>query len=249
MDHSHGDIAKTQGRLPLPDMIIWDMDGTLLKSNAGRFVTSDNESKARRILETLDNTYRIARNLKDKIVPNFHLSPNAKSKLLSYATKTHDDSLESLEAIQRMGITQAIVSNNSRAAIGNKVLSHFAFREAIDESVFLEDMGGIKKPSVDIMRQLIEKTDMPEDASIWVVGDSTTDVRFAMNADDTLPQVFVPIAMGHFSRAANYLKQHANEIESFAIVSGPSEVAIMAAADPNQYYFDMPPDTNDEFGL
>lgn len=249
MDHSHDDIAQTQGRLPLPDMVIWDMDGTLLKSNAGRFITSENESKARRIIETLDNTYRVARNLKDKIVPNFHLSPNTKSKLLSYATRTQADSLETLETIQKMGVTQAIVSNNSRIAIGNKVLSHFAFQSAVDESVFVEDMGGIKKPNPEVMRHLMQKMDIAEDANIWVVGDSANDVRFAMSADSTLPQAFVPIAMGHFSRAANYLKQYADEIESFAIVSSPSDVAIMAAADPNQFYFDMPPDTNDEFGL
>ena len=246
MDHSHGDLIKTQGSLPLPDMIVWDMDGTLLNSNAGRFVNSDNESKARVILETLDRTYKAARSLKNMIAPNFHINPSTKSRLLSLATKTYEDTLETLESIHHMGITQAIASNNSRTAIGGKVLTHFHLKDTIEASMFLEDMNGLKKPHPDIMQALMETTNMPEDATIWVVGDRPTDMRFAKNANNALTQNFYPIAMGHDSSAASFLRLRSNKFDAYAVVSCPMEVSVMAAMDPRLMSYDAPPDTNSQ---
>ncbi|MGN7437417.1 MAG: HAD family hydrolase [Alcanivorax sp.] len=218
--------------LSLPDMIVWDMDGTLLQSKAGRFVGSDNESKARRALELADVTFKKIRRLKDLVAPNLHLSTDAKSQILSYVTKMQEDAIETLEAIQRIGLEQAIVSNNSRSALGSKVLKHFNIAETIPHSVFIEDMAGLRKPNPEIMRRLMEQTEMPDNANIWVVGDSTIDMRFAQHSNRELTQNFTPIAMGMNSRAARYLEVSASRFESFAIAKNLSDVAIMASLDP-----------------
>ena len=222
--------------LPMPDMVVWDMDGTLLKSKASRFVTSENESNVRRMLELLDKGYKGARNIKASVAPNLVLlGDKNKARILGLVTQRQDDAIVALESLDSFGVNQIIVSNNSRAAIGGKVMTHFGLKDLIGNSLFREDMHGMKKPDVRIMQAVMESFEVPENANVWVVGDSALDMRFALNADDVLPQVFVPIAMGEQSRASLYLQEHITDSDQspWAIANSPLEVAVMAAIDPD----------------
>lgn len=230
MLHEYENFSHTSG-IPLPDVVVWDMDGTLLKASVSKHIASDQESNARRVLTSLDFTYKTARNLKNMVVPTFHLDKNLKTKLLSYAMDKHAFTPGTLDTIGDYGIKQALVSNNSRTAVGDKVLSLFEIRDRFAATIFREDMNGSKKPDPEILRTLSEKIDIAPDDVIWVVGDSRTDMRFAIAGDETLPNIIIPVAMGLESRAAKFLESGSHDGHC-AILSDPMDLCVITAMLP-----------------
>lgn len=145
-----------------------------------------------------------------------------------YKIGLQEDALEALDFINGFGIKQAIVSNNSRTAMGDKVLSLTGMREHISTSFFLEDMGGRKKPDPEIMSDVIAKADIEDHETIWVIGDSASDMKFAIAANEKLENTVVPIAMGHSSRAASFLESDQYD-GTFAVLSDMLDVAVITA--------------------
>ncbi len=232
------DIKYTDG-IPLPDAIVWDMDGTLLQSKAGKFIKSDQESKARLVLEVADRAYKATRGIKNMVAPNFHLDKSTKTRILNLINKQQEHAVEVLDIIESFDIKQALVSNNSRTAMGDKVLSLLDMRDYMLTSMFLEDMDGRKKPDPTIMDDVIERADIDDHETIWVIGDSGSDMRFAIAANDHLPNAVIPVAMGKNSRAAAFLEN--SEYDGhFAVLSAPLDITVMTVMSQNSLDMAIP---------
>lgn len=234
MMKTYSSFSHTTG-IPLPDVVVWDMDGTILRSKFARFVASEQESNARRILVGMNSAYQFARATKNAVLPNLHIDKESKTKILSLIAKKHedtDDTLQILEAFSNFGIRQALVSNNSRTAIGDKILDLHNIRSYFSTSMFREDMDGRKKPDPTILQMLGERMDITSDDVIWVVGDSTSDMKFAVESDEALPNTVVAVAMGNESGAARFIKNQQPETHC-AIMSDPLDVSIILSMIPD----------------
>lgn len=187
------------------DYIVWDMDGTLTKPGASRFVTPELEPKLVKMLECADLAFQSARKVKNLVYPDFHIERDTKKKILSIIAKQRSDALFVLDALSQKGIKHSIISNNSRKAVGDKVLDFLRLDNHFRSTYFLEDMDGLKKPNPAVLKKLIKDQDIAPDATIWVVGDSKGDILLALAADKLVPQTIVPVAMGEESAANKFL--------------------------------------------
>ncbi len=224
--------------LPLPNILVWDMDGTLTQSKMSRFVGSEQETNARRLLVAADRCYKTARSMKNLIAPNLHINDTTKSRLLQVISRRQEDMIESLSFVKNFDMRQAIVSNNSRSAMGNKVLNHLEMSDYIEHSLFQEDMKGFKKPNVEVMGILADQMNFKDSDTIWVIGDSASDMKFALSADQVMPQQIIPVAMGVNSRAAMFLNSEEN-IKHHAIMSEPLDVTLLCSINHNALDWDI----------
>lgn len=213
-----------------PDVLAWDMDGTLLRPGLSRFITSDMEDTAGKILTAADRAYKATRALKNTVAPNFHLHTDTKARILSYVADKRDDTLWGMEVFGAYGFRQAIISNNSRTAMGNKVMSLHQIRDRVDFSLFAEDMGGLKKPDPSVMKLLADGMDLDDDACIWMIGDRRSDMQFASFSNHVVPQTIVGVAMGEDSSAARYIHEQADG-GTFVIVEDPAELSVLLGFD------------------
>lgn len=213
--------AQTPPALPYPDIIVYDMDGTLLRPSLGNMIIADRESQARKMLLAADSAYQAVKELKNVIVPDFHLNKGAKKSLLTLFASLRDDAIETLEHGRDSGIIQALLSNNSRLAVGDKILYNYDIEQYFSHTLFHEEMQGFKKPDPEVMFLLLDALGIQEaqGKTIWVIGDSRNDVKLAMHTNN------VPIAIGKKSSAASELAQYLDT--QSAIIDNLSELRIL----------------------
>lgn len=234
-ENASGNNAGAQNPpvLPYPDIIVYDMDGTLLRPSLGNMIIADRESQARKILLAADSAYQAVKELKNVVMPDLHLNKDAKKSLLTLFASLRDDAIETLEHGRDSGITQTLLSNNSRLAVGNKILYNYDIEQYFTHTLFHEDLQGFKKPDPEVMFLLLDALGLQntQGKTIWMVGDSRNDIKLAMRANEIFPHEIVPIAIGKRSSATSEVMQYPNARS--AIIDTLSEMrALLARATP-----------------
>lgn len=199
-------MFSTEG-LRKPDIVAFDLDGTLTESGAlGRFAARNAERAVVAGLILAHHFYLAATAIKDAVCPRVHLSETFKKAALARVGAPRPDMPAMASGLHDLGIGLALVSNNSRAAWGERLARHFDFGPGFDAAVFREDMGGHLKPDPGPLLWIgdrLAKDGRPR--TIWYVGDMASDMQAAIRANALSRHTYIPVAMGTASDAAAFL--------------------------------------------
>tara|TARA_B100001989_G_C24492331_1_gene440288 strand:+ start:63 stop:854 length:792 start_codon:yes stop_codon:yes gene_type:complete len=215
--------------LPVPSLIVWDMDGTLTSAKAGKLVAEEHESRARKVLELSERAYQLCKSFKNLVVPGLHLGDDMKKSIISPITKNRAGSDNALSFYSNNDIINVLVSHNSHDAIGSVFLRLHDLQPHLDATRFKETLNGKRKPHPDIMKDILQELEqkgkaIPPNATIWVVGDSRKDMMFGENIQEELGYNVECIAMGGNTGAARYLISTRMGQEAVAIINKPEDL-------------------------
>ncbi len=193
----------------LPDGVIMDLDGTTTKRGlVAQFVDNFGGEKAvLRMLNMCHVGYEALKSAKQTLLPfNFHTGP-LKRQILTGLASPQMSSMPISDFFSEAGIPCGLLSNNSRHAWGERLMRHVNFGRGFDHTMYVEDMDGFSKPNPHGAFKMIDQM-FPDRQSriIWVVGDMTSDMQMALNANDFSTHTIIPVAMGHGS-ARTYLNK------------------------------------------
>lgn len=193
--------------LQKPDIIAFDLDGTLTESGAlGRFAARNAERLVVAGLILAHHFYMAATAVKDAVCPRIHLSETFKKAALARVGAPRQDMPAMASGLHDLGIGLALVSNNSRAAWGERLARHFDFGPGFDAALYREDMQGRLKPDPGPLLWLADRLAADGQArTIWYVGDMASDMQAAFRANALSRHTYIPVAMGTASDAASFL--------------------------------------------
>lgn len=213
--------------LPPPDLVVWDMDGTLTETRAANFVHSGMQGLALSVITASKNAYTAIKDLKNAVIPEFHIDRDTKRALLSVFAKLRQDTIETIEFLHNQpDLKQALVSNNSRNAIGQNLLDLAEIERYFACTLFREDMDGHKKPDIEVLDILKNYLSIgAKSICIWKIGDSKSDMLWASGLNSRIGITAVPIAIGTKSNAAAWLRQ--NPQKHSTIIENPKDICAL----------------------
>jgi len=193
--------------IPKPDIVAFDLDGTLTQTGAlGRFAARNAERAVVMGLVLAHRFYMAASAVKDVFCPRVHLSETFKRAALGKVGAPRPDMPEMAQGLHDLHISLGLISNNSRFAWFERLARHFDFGPGFDASIFREEMQGHCKPDPAPLLWLADRlAGDGQPKTVWVVGDMATDMQAACRADSLSRHTFIPVAMGRASNAAAFL--------------------------------------------
>lgn len=195
------------------DLVIYDLDGTLTQQ--GRLSECfTNYASCERIaahaLSTIKASYTASRKLSKMHPVADSALDYLKHKFLSSAAHPKQD----VQIIAHNPVINAVLSNNSRETWGNTVLDHIDLKGNFFTRIFNEDLGPKRlKPDPYGVHIIIDrcKEQFKDIQNVWMVGNSSNDMRAALNAaSDRSDLQVTPIAMGYDSPASKFLSANNN---------------------------------------
>lgn len=198
-------------KLPKPDIVIFDMDGTSVRHINPRLL---------HVMEWMDDAYfkisrfflwLFKRHAKGPVIPDLKDYENRKKPKLVVHRVLHKVRRKSVEQIvepcpgiyavlnflERQGIPMALVSNGLGKGYGHDILDKFDLEKFYRATIFREDIKKSKPHPEPILLALQSMGITVKDSDvIWYVGDRHKDVVAAIAADKLIKAKIEPVAYG-----------------------------------------------------
>lgn len=200
--------------LPRPTIVIFDMDGTLVRHLNPRLL---------HLLEVADDTTYRLRNFFGKIGERLHLTRPLRTrrstrkprlivhrvlhklrrKPVEQIVEPCPGIIDLLELFQTHQIPVGLISNGLGAGYGHEILEKFELQSLLSTAVFREDTQKSKPDPEPIMTALARiKPNLGAEDVIWYVGDRAKDVAAALSASLRVQARVVPVGYGYHAALA-----------------------------------------------
>lgn len=228
-------LSGNQTAYETPDLIVFDLDGTLTD-------VSDKAARLSSVTDKLNIPVSTATYWLMKKAHQFYKNAGFKNRT---AETIKDDVLRTLcnekadmfyvlSAAYDAYIPCSILSNGPREW-GEKILKRLQLRMFFNQTVFREDMTHLKPEPHSLLALMDEHESLKgKAATVWVCGDRTSDVALALNTGTFVPHKIIPVAF-HGTKAAQAIGSLRDQfnIEGY-VFEDPYKMA--CALDPDMEY-------------
>lgn len=190
-----------------PDMIVVDLDGTLTHvSPIAAKLASVSDRLDMGLSKSFVWAYNTAIQTCDSAGINRSIVHYIRNSMTPMIAREREDSFFILNAACSSHIPCVLLSNGPQKW-GNFILHRLALQPFFEKTVFREDMPYLKPDprSLEPVLHSIPATQGRRPV-VWVFGDRESDMILAVNAGQTMPYDFIPVALAD-TRAAKAIQQ------------------------------------------
>ncbi len=200
--------------LPRPTIVIFDMDGTMVRHLNPRLlhlleIADDAAYRVRTFFGALGARLHIARPLRTRRATRkprlivHRVLHKLRRKPVEQIVEPCPGIIDLLELFQIHHIPVGLISNGLGAGYGHEILQKFGLDPLLATAVFREDTQKSKPDPEPIMTALSRiKPDLGTGDVIWYVGDRAKDVAAALSASPRVPARVVPVGYGYHAALA-----------------------------------------------